>query len=219
MSRGVISFVFDDGYESVYRAVVPALEEHGFKGVFALPLAHETMANQSKQLVRPWPRWLGVQSRGHELAAHSATHRDLTTLASDELDHELRSSHQAWGATTIVYPGGAYNEAVVENAATYFSAGRTVERGLEPLHPSAMLALRTFNFTKRNFSLWKANLIALWAWLTNSWLIETYHLVDDAKTDIMHTVPLQDFRRHLQFVSRLPLTNKTIHEAVRDCHN
>lgn len=213
MKRGVVTFVFDDGYDVVYRQVVPLLDRYGMPGVFAVPLNGQAVAERERRPVVPWAAWLKLNDR-HEIAAHSVSHVNLTTLSGPTLEDELRLPAQQLQATTLVYPGGAFDEAVVAAARRYFRAGRTVVRGLEQLPPRDPMRLHTINFTRRNFSVWRANAWVVAALLTGSWLIETYHLVDDYEQEAMHAVPLRDFSRHVAFVQRLGLPVQTIRDTI-----
>ena len=208
MSRGAITFVFDDGYREVLEHVVPVLDKHDMPGVFAVPLRFN---DEPAAEVASWENWSAkLQNSGHELAAHSATHADLTRLPADKLDYELRMPAEQLGAETLVYPGGAYDARVLSAATAYYAAARTTEWGFEALPPREPLQLRTVNYSRRNWSLWKANLRVFWAWLTNAWLIETYHLVTNEPSDYEFTVPLDDFKKHLAFVTRLGISVKAI---------
>ncbi len=212
--RGVITLVFDDGYRQVFSNVVPLLERLAVPAVFAVPLNGNGLEQKTKRRLQPWPSWLALKNAGHEIAAHSVTHRDLTTLKAQELADELAAPVQALQATTLVYPGGAHNEAVRAAAGKYYQAARTVKRGFESLPPTDAMQLKSFNFSKRNFSVWRANCLAVWAWLTNSWLIETYHMVDDHDRELVHSIATADLARHLKFVRKLPVAIKTITEVM-----
>jgi peptidoglycan/xylan/chitin deacetylase (PgdA/CDA1 family) len=214
-ARGAVTLVFDDGYEQVYQQVLPLLRQYRMPAVFALPLETEKLTKTTGQVMRPWQDWQELSSQGYELAAHSVSHVDLTTLDDIQLDEELHKAQQAFGATTLVYPGGAVNEKVFTKVAQYYSAARGLKRGFEALPPKDPLLLHSYDFTRRNFTPLKANALALWAYLSGSWLIETYHVVDDSEAKLKHTVRLQDLKRHLQFLSRLPIAVRTIHEVVK----
>ena len=211
--RGIITFVFDDGYTAVYTHVVPLLDKHNIPGVFAIPLTGETLTKESGHKVTPLETWKHIHGR-HELAAHGINHKNLTTLTPVELTQELQVPHQAMGSSTLIYPGGAYNDEVLREAASVYKAARTVERGFEKVPPPKPMQLRTFNFTKRNFSPAKANTLALYAMLTGSWLIETYHLIDINPNPDIHSLLMKDFVRHLQFVSKIPIAKQTIREVT-----
>lgn len=214
--RGVITLVFDDGYQVIYDQVVPLLNELKIPGVFAVPLDHEVIKRMEDRPTVPWQRWVEV-GQNHEIAAHGISHRSFTTLDARELHEELAAPAKTLSAKTVVYPGGAVNIAVAKAAAAYYNAGRSTTFGIETLPPSNRMQLKTINYTKNNFSLLKANLRALWACLASRWLIETYHIVDDQEREKVHAVRLQDFRRHLLFLRWLPVEIKTI-AAVTSAH-
>lgn len=209
-SRGLVSLVFDDGYTSVFSNIVPLLEKYALPGVFAIALDGNRIAETENRPVTPLTDWLALASRGHEIAAHSVTHRNLTTLSTAELEIELDQPVTQLHATTLVYPGGAFDAQVKQMAALHYQAARTTRKGFSTLPPIDRYALPTYNFTKDNFSAWQANLLASWAWLTDSWLLETYHLVGDPDPAMVHNVPLADFEQHLKFLSWLPVRVDTI---------
>ncbi len=216
--RGTITFTFDDGYEAVYQNALPLLERYNFKGVFAIPLNYQKVEQTEGAKVRPWPDWLPIRERGHEIAAHSVNHVNFTKLSPPELNQELQEPKNKLGAATLVYPGGAFNDAVIEAAEKYYSAARTVVRGLEGIPTANGMQLKSFNWTRNNFSPAKANLLALWAYCTNSWLIETFHMIDDHDTKLVHSVKTTDLDKHLKFVSKLPVYVRTIQEVISS-HN
>lgn len=205
MKRGAVSLVFDDGYKEIYDLVLPLLKKYNLKAVFAVPV------NVSEV---PLEKWKEVaEKEGHEIAAHGINHTDLTTLSEIELDEELRRNSETLKISTLVYPGGGSNEKVRNAAKKYFSAGRTVLWGFEKIKPKDPYSLKTFNANRKNFRVWKWNLLALWACLTNSWMIETYHRVT-SDPEVFHTVLLKDLEAHFRFLSRLPVKNETIKESI-----
>ena len=221
LDRGVVTLVFDDGYQKVYDTVLPILKKHNMPGVFAIPL-DGTKLEQSKhrfvkrqQVVRPWKDWIHITSDGHEVAAHSVTHTNLTKIEGGQLEQELAIPKESLEATTFVYPGGGHNDKVVEVTSKHYKAARTVIRGFETVPPKEPYRLRTFNYSRNNFSVWKANLFALWAWITNKWLIETYHMIDEDDSQMVHTVKPSEFKKHLSFLSWLPIKVKTIKQVTK----
>lgn len=219
--RGVLTLVFDDGYRAVYDRVLPLLRRYGIRAVVAVPTDTAALERAEGAPVASFEEWKRACTLGsHELAAHGVTHRALTTLSDVELHQELRRGRDATAATTLVYPGGAHDDRVVAATERLYRAARTVLPGLETIPPRAPHRLRSTVSTRGNFQVWKWNLRALWAWLTNRWLIETHHNV--AFGDGLwatghgkrHTIPLDAFERHLRFVRRLPIRIATIREIV-----
>jgi peptidoglycan/xylan/chitin deacetylase (PgdA/CDA1 family) len=217
--RGVITFTFDDGYEAVYANVVPFLNQHGLHAVFALPLQTDALIQSTGEALKPWTEWLTVREQGHEIAAHGISHVDLRQLSAAALEQELKLPQEKLAATTLVYPGGAHNETVVARARNYYTAARTTQYGFESNPPQNPHALVTVDYTQANWSVAKANLRALWAAMTNRWLIETYHLVDKKPSSLHHSVLFDEFKQHITFIRRLPLAIKTINEVISDRHN
>ncbi|MEK7557320.1 MAG: polysaccharide deacetylase family protein, partial [Patescibacteria group bacterium] len=204
----------DDGYAHIFENIVPLLQQHKVPATFAIPLSHDNLPASTGLPFTGWPHWLSLSSPTVEIAAHAVHHTDLTHLSLAELETELREPAAKLQATTIVYPGGAVNDAVQTAAQQYYQAGRTTHHGFETLSPHNPLRLRTFNFTRHNFSPFKANILALWAYLTNSWLIETYHIVSDEPTDLKYAVSQKDFQQHIRFLTHLPVAVRTIRDVI-----
>ena len=218
MTRGVVTLVFDDGYERVYAQVLPFLRRYGMRAVFAVPTDTENIERAEGAPAAPFAAWQrACAEQGHEFAAHGMSHSALPTLTDAELEQELRESQKATGAITLVYPGGAYDARVVQATRSLFRAARTVRPGFEPLPSRDHYRLHSFVATRDNFQVWKWNLRVLWAWLTNRWLIECYHNVSlgpDADDEKRHTVPLKALEQHLRFLRRLPIRIATIRDMT-----
>jgi len=213
--RGAVSLVFDDGYQEIFDLVLPLLRKYKIKATFGIPINTEKVASTEGAPVTSLEKWKETaQKEGHEIAAHGIDHLNLTTLSELELDKEMKVVDELTQASTIIYPGGAYDEKVKSISQKYYSAGRTTEWGFEKLKPTDLFALKTFNANRNNFNVNKWNLFSLSACLANLWMIETYHRVtEDPK--ILHSVSLSDLEKHLNFISRLPIKIGTINEIVK----
>ena len=214
--RGAISFVFDDGYEHIYQDVLPILESAHIPAVVSVTLEGKSFGDSTHVPRRPWQEWLEIKSRGHEIASHTVSHRDLKAQSNPELEIELGHSAEALGASTIVYPGGGISDEIMEISRKYYTAGRGIIHGYEGLVPEHPMQLHTLNYRSDNFSVLKANLYALMAFLKNQWVIETYHVVSNSEPDIHHCVKLTDFKRHVDFVKLLPIHATTISGLIND---
>lgn len=214
MQRGSITLAFDDGYQHILSDIVPLLNRYHVPAVFAIPLDNISVSQKEGIPVAPYSDWLPIKNKGHELAGHSITHADLTSLSDQDLNEQLIVPRDTLSATTLIYPGGAQNKRVEKQASLYYTAARTVKRGFNALPPKNSMQLKTFNFTKDNFSVAKANTLALWAMLSNRWLIETYHVVSNKITDNPYAIDISCFEKHLRFISRLPIRKTTIQQAV-----
>lgn len=214
-TRGAISLVFDDGYEEIISDVLPLLKKYNIRATIAVPINTEKIEHSEGVTFASFEDWKNICAKnGHELAAHGLNHVALPSLSEEELTEELKTSHERTSSTTLVYPGGAFDERVKNIAKQYFSAARTTLWGLEDLKPKDRYALKTINATKNNFAVWKWNIMALRAFVENKWLIETYHRVNNETTDI-HNVSIQNLEAHLKFISRLPIVINAIEEIIK----
>jgi peptidoglycan/xylan/chitin deacetylase (PgdA/CDA1 family) len=119
---------FDDGYLGQYLYAMPILEEQGWGG--QLNLKAEGSDLSSKQVKK-------MYRAGWEIASHTITHPDLTTLDAATLEQELVGSKEMLEKdlgieiVNFCYPAGQYNAEVADavEAAGYRGA-TTVNPGL-----------------------------------------------------------------------------------------
>jgi peptidoglycan/xylan/chitin deacetylase (PgdA/CDA1 family) len=219
--RGCVSLVFDDGYEQILRKVVPLLRQMRLPATFAVVVEPENLVRETGRPIAPAKEWLSLRAEGFEIASHSVTHPDLRTLSHAELVHELVASQKTLGAKTFVYPGGAFNERVLQAVRHTYRAARTVKRGLETLPPRNPWCLRAYNFTRPRFSARRANLLAIYAALRGRWLIETYHMILPARAprrlplDKRYAIDEEEFREHLRFLARRRIPVRTIAQVTQ----
>jgi len=218
MTRGIISFVFDDGYSEIMSEALPLLEKYGIKATIAVPIETEKIANTENASIPSLATWKEYcEQKGHELVAHGKNHLPLSTLTEEMIKLELSESKEKTGANTLVYPGGAFDARVKKIASEYFSSARTTKRGFEELPPKDNFELHTFNATQKNFSPWKWNFWALRALTENKWLIETYHHVN--RPDKIHSVQSEELETHIKFISHLPVRIATIGQVISEYNN
>jgi peptidoglycan/xylan/chitin deacetylase (PgdA/CDA1 family)/N-acetyl-beta-hexosaminidase len=104
----VVSLTFDDGWDSQQTAAT-MLAAHGLKGTF-----YVNSSNIGQPGYLTWPQLTTFNVAGNEIAGHTLTHPDLTTLTSTQAQHEIcddRTNIQAHGFVVpdFAYPGGAYD--------------------------------------------------------------------------------------------------------------
>jgi len=101
---------FDDGYLGQYLFAMPILEKKGWAG--QLNLKSEGSDLSSKQVKK-------MYRAGWEIASHTITHPDLTTLDPASLEHELVGSKNELEKdlgieiVNFCYPAGQYDDEVV----------------------------------------------------------------------------------------------------------
>ena len=104
----VVVFTFDDGKRSNGEFVAPLLERHGFGGTFYIT---EGLGFEDKDYYLTWEEVRELHRRGFEIGNHTRSHRDVSTLAPDQLaadvEHIDRRCAQFGIARpqTFCYPG------------------------------------------------------------------------------------------------------------------
>jgi peptidoglycan/xylan/chitin deacetylase (PgdA/CDA1 family) len=213
-SGGLISFTFDDGRTSAYNNAIPALDAAGFKstnyiitGRFSSPGYIGTS------------QVLSLQSRGHEVGAHTRTHQDLRLMTAEQMRNEIAGSRTdllnigIGNVTTFAYPFGSYNQMAVDIIRNSgFSGARTSDAGFNS-QQSDRFRLKRQNLGA-NVSLNQAQ-----AWIDSairdrSWLIFVVHSVDNAAADDFTITP-DLFRRIVNYTSSHSIKVITVREGIQ----
>ena len=121
-SDKLVVLTFDDGFEDNVLYAAPALARHGFVGCFFVPSGfveagrHDGLAPTDRPM--SWEQLRALLAQGHEVGAHSVSHRKLTTVSAEELPREVGACKQALeqglgrGVDSFCYPAGDYNSVV-----------------------------------------------------------------------------------------------------------
>jgi peptidoglycan/xylan/chitin deacetylase (PgdA/CDA1 family) len=125
---------FDDGYLSQYVGAFPKMQELGWSGVLNLIASGSDLPDTdvSKMIEAGW-----------ELASHSTTHPDLTTLSPTRLEREVAGSRHILRrrfnvpVDNFCYPSGSYDDAVISavHRAGYRGAETEIAGLADAAHP------------------------------------------------------------------------------------
>ncbi|MGI0024961.1 MAG: polysaccharide deacetylase family protein, partial [Nitrososphaera sp.] len=181
--RAIVTFAFDDGYDTDYTKARPVLDRYHF------PATSYVIAS----LVGA-PGRLNIgqltnlqELNGWDIASHSYSHLNLTSLAPSEINYELTQSQQFLanngfqkGAGHFAYPYGEFhNDELMRLVQKYYNTARTTEGAVETLPPSdphrlrAMVIMNTTTPSEVSESVESA--IA-----SGDWLILVFHKIVDA---------------------------------------
>jgi peptidoglycan/xylan/chitin deacetylase (PgdA/CDA1 family) len=142
--RTASCFTFDDGYRDNVEVALPILEERGVLATFFLvpTLFGATFPGRSNHRVMELGLARELVARGHEIGAHSLTHRRLTRLSEIEARREIEASRRELedelcvAVTSFAYPKGDHDEGVrAMVAASGFRVAATVREGLVSSEP------------------------------------------------------------------------------------
>lgn len=115
---GAVTFRFDDGWTSQYQNALPKLNSAGIKGSFYI-ITHQMFEDGFTGYINQ-TQLQAIYNAGHEIGAHTRTHRNLNTLSTTERQNEITGSRQdliGWGFGPILsfaVPFGAYNQSVID---------------------------------------------------------------------------------------------------------
>lgn len=130
-SEGMVTLSFDDSWTSQYTTALPILQTAGFKGTFYLT---------TEPIQEGWDDFMTpnqvktIAQQGHEIAGHTVTHADLTTLSRNRINQEIKNSktylQNLTGAivTSFAYPYGSLNNTI---KTLLKNAGYTAARGVD----------------------------------------------------------------------------------------
>ena len=118
---------FDDGYRGSYSDALPTLAEHNWPAVLNLTLGAIEDGELTERMIEE------MLSAGWELASHTISHPDLTTMEGASLTEEVAGSRQMlqdqFGVPVdfFCYPSGRFNARVVREVreAGYLGATTT----------------------------------------------------------------------------------------------
>lgn len=124
LPRKPIVLSFDDGYPGDWRYALPILRAHRWPGVLNLQIGN-LVPLRVRELMRA----------GWEVASHTFTHPDLTTVDPSRLAHEVSASRR-WlqsvfhvPVRVFCYPYGHYDAAVVQAVRRAGYAAAETENG------------------------------------------------------------------------------------------
>jgi len=133
--RSVI-LTFDDGYDDSYEYAFPLLQQYGMTGTFYIVT---DFVGRPGYLT--WEQIQEMDAAGMQIAAHSATHADLSVVRAAELTRQLvepkraLEEHLGHPVVHLAYPSGKYNTGTIVAAkAAGYKTAVTVVHGIS--HPS-----------------------------------------------------------------------------------
>ena len=211
-SEGFVSLNFDDGWKTTYQNAIPILQAKGFKttqyiisGRFSFP----AYVNQNEAL--------DMYNKGHEIGAHTRTHRDLVTLSDPEKQSEIAGSRQDLlnlgisPVNTFAYPFGSYNaptDAIVKQSG--YIGARTSDGGFNAKTGNKYLLKRQpveLNTTFAQVKSWVDQ-----AQAQKLWLVLVFHRVDSSQTQ--YSITPQLFQQIVDYLATNNVPVRTTREGI-----
>jgi peptidoglycan/xylan/chitin deacetylase (PgdA/CDA1 family) len=211
-SRALISLTFDDATESQYRNGAPLLAKYSFFATFYLTTGY---INTSGYMTRTQVN--GLKNAGHQLAAHTINHPNLTTLSTTELTNQLTrpiTDIKNWfGIDTLDFcsPFGAYNTDTLNAIRQYYRSHRSANSGLNYRNDFDIYKIKVRNVLRNTPN------STIQAWVDEAkekkaWLVLVYHPIDTG-TDPYGATP-QNLDAQLSMIKNSGVTVKTLNDAL-----
>lgn len=174
----LVTFVFDDGYETDYTVAMDIFKSHGEVACTAVVTNWVNTRNylSAAQLME-------LQSDGWEIMSHTVSHSGLTRMSEKQIENELSQSKSildGWGlkVKNLVYPYNGNNKLVRSIAKKHYRAGRD---GRKMLNPSDLdqYNLKSYSnelSTKHTMRAIKTQIDR--AFSEKKWLIFQHHQID-----------------------------------------
>ena len=174
----MVSISFDDGWQSIYDHALPLMDEHGFRSTqYVNPSSLETPDFMTAAEVRQ------MHEAGHEIAAHSYEHVDLTSIGADRLEEQMRQGDEmleeaGLGTDNLAPPYGRSDPQVDWHASKYFDIVRSTKHGINTRQNLDTHDLKVYYVTNETTQDELAAALAETS-RANGWLILVYHQVAD----------------------------------------
>lgn len=126
--KSAIALTFDDGNTSHYEYVAPILRSYGFLGTFYLYTEKESLN---------WEAFARLSKEGHEIGAHSVSHKKLTELKTGHPQEPFSKTFELYESkrkieemipsskcVTFAYPYCLEDKELIDLASQYYIAAR-----------------------------------------------------------------------------------------------
>jgi len=217
--EGVVSLAFDDGWRDAYEHARPILDAFGFPGTAYV--IRELIGQRQRLTLEQLHRledFSGWEVAGHSdrLAVHNARWTNISPEAlADDIEHL-----QGWlrgegfrGANHCAYPGGAFNDTVLQTTRRYWRAARTIiQSTTEVTTPPNPLKLRSWSMVDVASPRDLIERIDR-ARVGKQWCILTFHHVvasDTVNTDYA----IQDFRSVVEHIHATGMPVRTVGDVL-----
>jgi peptidoglycan/xylan/chitin deacetylase (PgdA/CDA1 family) len=184
--RAIVTFAFDDGYETDYTRARPVLDKYHFS---ATSYVVGSLVGGSGRLSMEQLKSL-QELNGWDIASHSYTHANLTARARPEIDENLRLSKEFLerngfykGSDHFAYPHGEFdNDELRSLVQEYFATARTTAGPSETLPPSDPHRLRAM-LVLNDVSPEEISRQVQAAMAGGDWLILVFHRIVESEAD------------------------------------
>jgi peptidoglycan/xylan/chitin deacetylase (PgdA/CDA1 family) len=217
-NRAIVSVTFDDGWTNQYQNAYPVLQANGIPATFYIISGELT--DQPDYMTAAQVKTLFTS--GNEIASHSVTHPDLTTVSQTKLVQEMQQSQATLQnvigvpVTNFAYPYGAYNSNTIAVGKQYYRSQRTVNAGYNTKDNFDLTQLKIYevdsNISQAQVQGWINGAIA-----QKTWLILVYHEIATSPvdpSDALYTTQPGDLSAEMAYLKGTGVAVETVSQAI-----
>jgi peptidoglycan/xylan/chitin deacetylase (PgdA/CDA1 family) len=214
-NRGIVTLTFDDCWQSTYDNALPILTAHG---VPSTQFIISGFLGQQDRMTNT--EVSNLMAQGHEIASHTVTHPDLTTLAAADLSTEVTDSQSTLISlglgpiANFATPFGIYDQTVISALMPLYDSHRTVDTGYNSKDDFDRYRLKAQSILSTTLP----SDVAAWADQAasdRSWLIVVYHDVVASGGDEYSSTPA-DLDAEISAIQARQLTFMTMAQALAE---
>jgi peptidoglycan/xylan/chitin deacetylase (PgdA/CDA1 family) len=179
----IVTISMDDIYDGQYKYAYPILHDRNINATVFVNTGNvgQTAGNGTITYLTD-PQLTEMRDAGWEIASHTVTHPDMTTLNNSQLEYEVKGSKNyliahGFNPQTFAYPYGKYNDDVTQVVKKYYVIARNTNQGMNPIP----LDITSFNLEGRGVD--NQNEIVIKGWIdeaiaNNQWLVLYFHNIN-----------------------------------------
>lgn len=159
--KAAVVLTYDDWLEGQEKIVVPAMIKRNLVGTYFITV------NNTKYRSTSFPTMRLAFNNGSEIANHTLTHPDLTSISFEEAKKEIDETRQlildsipGAKSLTFAYPMGTKNQKIINYLKNNHIAARSVSHAIE--------SNLKYNFATDNNDYYKINTVRVWRVLSTS---------------------------------------------------
>lgn len=217
--NGVVSLTFDDTYASHYNLVRPKLDQYGMPATAYIIQDYVGQGGRmTLQNLVDMQRFNGWEIAGHSTtgAVHSARFNTMDAASLAKEFSDIRSWLAANGFTGdhVAYPGGEFNDTVLDATERFFTGGVTVYQRPETLPPARRSKIRRGGYVTSATA--TATLTAaIDAAVTNKeWLVFGFHDVLTT-TGVSTDYSTANFNTVIDYLATKSIPVRTVGDVLR----
>ncbi len=216
----LVTVTFDDGFESIYKSALPLLQKYGIHST-----QYIVAGNTHDQNYVSWDQVGQIQQAGHEIACHTMTHADLTTLNDSDLEYQVHQCKVELGnrfgiIDDFASPYGAQNAKTIGVISKYFDSQRNTNgdptNGVSDADVNIADNFNRFDIigvtVHNDTTIDELQKLIMYAKATNGWLVLTYHQADEGGSQ--YAVDATKLEQQFKYLSSTNVRIVTLHDAL-----